>query len=187
MYTNTILEEGITYLNITDRCELFFLIDYVFSTRSQISLEENYKNRFKLKQGLDKKELTLILKETQIKIHDLLQEARDYPDNKEFIELNKEEWINKKIKIKKILAMHSEFGTLNITKAKEYPINQLLDFNTAGFVGCLWHGPEKTPSLHFDKKRNKAHCFAGCGDFDSIDIYQKLHNVDFNTALKALS
>lgn len=72
-----------------------------------------------------------------------------------------------------------------IARAKEYPIIELIDFNRQGTRLCLWH-QEKTPSLHYNKKNNRVHCF-GCGkNADSIDVYQHEHNCDFITAVNAL-
>lgn len=148
---------------------------------------KKYQNRFNIPQGLTKKELKVLLKETQDKINDCLKRMRELgPDNNILADIEREDYVLKKAKINKILKLHDNFGTQSISKAKEYPIEQLIEFNNAGFAKCIDHD-ERTPSLKFYPRRNKAHCFSCSGDFDSIDIYQKLNNVDFSTAVKALS
>jgi DNA primase len=55
------------------------------------------------------------------------------------------------------------------------------------FVNCPLHGPEKTPSLHIDRKRNRWHCF-GCGaGGDPIEFVKRFRHVDFPTAVKELA
>lgn len=73
----------------------------------------------------------------------------------------------------------------DIQRAKEYPIEELLDTKgKKGNVSCPFH-EDKNPSLQI-KKNNTWTCYS-CGEFgDSIDIYMKLHNTDFLTAVKQL-
>lgn len=73
-----------------------------------------------------------------------------------------------------------------VLRAKAYPIDELLQFNHSGSARCLFHN-ETEASLHYYKDQNKTWCFGGCGrGYDAIDIYQKLHNVSFMEAVKAL-
>ena len=74
----------------------------------------------------------------------------------------------------------------NVEKARQFPITDLVHFNTAGFAKCLFHN-DRSPSMKFYPNTNTVHCFSGCGSHDAIDIYQKLNDCDFNTALKFLS
>ncbi|MCK5347625.1 MAG: hypothetical protein KAR20_29655 [Candidatus Heimdallarchaeota archaeon] len=67
--------------------------------------------------------------------------------------------------------------------AKEYPIENLIDVNRAGFALCPWHEDTK-PSLYC--KKNFVHCFACGNSGDSIALYQKLYDVGFREAVKAL-
>lgn len=72
-----------------------------------------------------------------------------------------------------------------LEKAKTYPIDTLIPF-VRGKALCLWHD-DKTPSLTYYPKTNTAYCF-GCGKcVDAIDIYRKLHNCSFLTAIKNLT
>lgn len=152
----------------------------------QVEAIKRYQNRFNIPSGLEKKELTKLLKETQNKINECLAQMRTLgPTNNILVDIEREDYVIKKAKIKKILALHNNFGTESLAKAKSYPIENLLEFNSGGFAKCLWH-EERSPSLKWYPKRNKAHCFAGCGDFDSIDAYQKIHNVNLNEAIKKL-
>ncbi len=73
----------------------------------------------------------------------------------------------------------------DLARAKKYPIKDLLRLNHASFATCPFH-VDHTPSLKVDRK-NRCHCFS-CGfDGDVIDLYQKMNNVDFKTALTILT
>lgn len=195
-YTLDILKEGIIFLNLNNKEEIssiiqsnFINVEFLKKENERYIIQKKYKERFDIPKGLTKKEYTLLLKETQTKIDTLLQEIRIYMYDPFFLELEKEQYVEKKNKIKKILKFYGKKkNELNIPKAKDYPINELLDFKN-GFTDCIFHaiGKQKTPSLHYDTKRNKAHCFSCHKDADAIDVYQKLFNVDFNTAVRKLS
>jgi len=174
------LQEGIEWLGYNSP---FFPIDH--QALRTLQYLEDYENRFKFPQGLTKKELKDLQKETQKKIYDYQDRVRKLGAiSGRFWEYEREHMVHKKKKILATLRFHNNFGTMNI--AKSYPIEELIDFK-GGMAKCLWHN-EKTGSLHHDKKRNKAHCFGACGKgYDSIDTYQKINNVDFSTAVKALS
>lgn len=155
----------------------------------QVEAIKRYQNRFAIPKGLTKKELKELLKNTQTKIDECLIRMRAIgPGDNILADIEREDYVDKKKRIKKILELHNDFGTeVNITKAKSYPIENLLEFNSGGFVSCPFHGPEKTPSAKWYPQRNKIHCFGCSIDADSIDVYQQINNVDFLTAVKALS
>jgi len=72
-----------------------------------------------------------------------------------------------------------------IALAKEFKITDLIEVDRAGKVCCLVHA-EKTPSMAYNRQRNKLHCF-GCGaNMDSIDVYMALNNANFHDAVKKL-
>lgn len=148
------------------------------------------KGWLKVPKGLEKKELKEILKRTQKNIDDCKIALRN-PNLNEitigFLEACKEDWMEKKKKINGQLEFRDKIHELgSLKKAKEYPMEQLLEFNNQGFVSCPFHGPEHTPSAKLYRERNKIHCF-GCGvDADTIDVYQKINNVEFNIAVQAL-
>ena len=69
-------------------------------------------------------------------------------------------------------------------RAREYPIQDLMEFNNRNFAKCLWH-EEKTGSLHLTPF-NTVHCF-GCGvTKDAIDVKMKLEGLTFVEAVRAL-
>jgi len=75
----------------------------------------------------------------------------------------------------------------DIERAKEYPIEELypgdLTRGTLKKGRCPFHS-EKTASFFI--KNNRYRCY-GCGVYgDSIDFYQKLHNVTFKEAIRQL-
>ncbi len=78
-----------------------------------------------------------------------------------------------------------DFGEAEILRAKEYPIDELIDF-VHGNAKCIFHN-EATGSMHYYPKSNRVHCFGACGkSFDAIDVYQCLNGCDFISAVKSL-
>ncbi len=74
----------------------------------------------------------------------------------------------------------------NVSRAKNYPIPNLLKIGRDHKVCCLWHN-EKTPSMHYYESSNRLYCFGGCGrGYDAIDVYMQLNGVDFKSAVEAL-
>jgi hypothetical protein len=73
-----------------------------------------------------------------------------------------------------------------VESAKEFPINQLLGEAQGGKYNCLWHD-DTNPSMHYYKKTNSVYCFSCGTSGDAIDIYRRLYNTDFKTAVKNLS
>lgn len=74
----------------------------------------------------------------------------------------------------------------DIERAKEVPIETLLEINRTGFAHCPFH-TEKTPSLKVYKNQNRWYCFGACGQGgDVIDMFMKINNCDFKTAVKKL-
>jgi len=78
------------------------------------------------------------------------------------------------------------FDDSKVQNAKDYPIRKLLNEPTANMISCISPDHEdKTPSMQITG--NFAYCH-GCGEsFDSLSIYQILHNCDFTEALNALT
>ena len=80
-----------------------------------------------------------------------------------------------------------EIGDAEIAKAKEYPISELIEFRHDGKAKCLWHGPEKTPSLQYYPKENRIYCFSCNGKgWDSVDVVMNQEGVSFVEAVKIL-
>lgn len=69
--------------------------------------------------------------------------------------------------------------------AKEVPLDKLLQFNRAGFAVCPFHA-EKTPSLHWIKKSNRAFCFGCSWKGDAIDLAMGLRDVKMSAAIDYL-
>jgi hypothetical protein len=70
-----------------------------------------------------------------------------------------------------------------ISKAKDYPIESLLNVRRKGNILCIVHD-EKTPSMSI--KNNRVTCFSCGWHGDSIDIAMKLWRCSFQEALRRL-
>ncbi|MEA3399323.1 MAG: CHC2 zinc finger domain-containing protein [Patescibacteria group bacterium] len=152
--------------------------------REEKKEEAKYKKRFDIPKGENKKFYKRLLKRTK-RITKLW--SNKYKENIEniLIEDELDKWILKRDKLKKMIHRNSSIKN-KIQKAKSYPIENLIDFNNAGFALCIEHN-EKTPSMKWYKDTNKAHCF-GCGKtFDTIDAFMIINNVDFNEAIEKLN
>lgn len=71
-----------------------------------------------------------------------------------------------------------------VERAREYPIDRLVEVDTRGFARCVNHD-EKSASMF--TRKNFAHCF-GCNyHADVIDLYRKITGAGFQEAVKFLS
>jgi len=191
---NEFQEVATSFPGITDEDTLLYLQAHEHARQYKTYLEnikreqEDWKNRHRIPLGLTKKELTTLQKETQKEIDRWKDMIRKAPNETTigFCQAVFEDWIAKKKKIIGQLKFHEGFGEVNIAKAKQYPIEQLIEFDSGGFARCLNH-EDRTPSMKWYKARNKVHCFSCSGDFDSIDIYMKINNVSLIEAVKKLT
>ena len=72
-----------------------------------------------------------------------------------------------------------------IEQAKMFPVDKLINFNQYG-KSEAWCHPDKNPSLHWNRKQNKAHCFV-CGKaFNPIDIVMHQEGLKFYAAVRRL-
>lgn len=184
--------EGIKYLGIED---VSYIIDAqiandVWEKEQEffIQKKKEYETRLDVPIGLKKKEYELMKKETQTIINTLKDKSRRDPMNI-FYKVDLEDYIEKKQKIQKMLRFPVDKNVINIQKAKQYPIEQLLEFRHGFAKRCLWHSPDKdqeTPSLKWYKNSNNVYCFSCNVKKDSIDTYMKLYNCSLIQAVKAL-
>jgi hypothetical protein len=137
------------------------------------------------------------LKDLNDKINNTIKERRGLERGSSvdlWLEMRIEEYVYFKNKLEAQLKMLAKKTTptghitdADIEKARDYPIDMLLDFNRAGFCNCIFHD-EETGSLKYKKDLNYVHCFGGCSKtYDSISVYMKLYNVSFIEAVKSLS
>jgi hypothetical protein len=85
-----------------------------------------------------------------------------------------------------IASMRASGGisTEMLERAREYPVERLVEANRRGFAKCVNHD-EKTPSMYI--RKNYAYCF-GCGwTGDPIDVYRKQTGANFREAVKYLN
>ena len=69
--------------------------------------------------------------------------------------------------------------------AKEFPITNLIKFNSSGFAPCIFHN-EKTGSMRYYKNSNSVHCFGCNASGDSIKVGQQLFGENFINTVKRL-
>lgn len=72
-----------------------------------------------------------------------------------------------------------------IERARNYPIERLVDFDRTGKSIAFCHA-DKTPSLSWWKKGNKATCFPCNKRFDTISLLMERDNFTFAEAVKRL-
>lgn len=91
---------------------------------------------------------------------------------------------DKNILLKEIDEMlHPKITEIDIIRAKEYPMERLVEIDGRGFALCLGHRDTK-PSMYV--KNNWAYCFS-CGyRADSIKVYQDTTGAPFLQAVKEL-
>ncbi|MEY2702801.1 MAG: hypothetical protein RLY43_1439 [Bacteroidota bacterium] len=77
-----------------------------------------------------------------------------------------------------------EIDDYMILKAKDYPINNLVEVNKNHFAKCIWHDDNK-PSMYV--KNNYAYCFSCGKSGDVIDIAMKIRGMNFIEAVKFLT
>ena len=72
-----------------------------------------------------------------------------------------------------------------VENARKFPVDRLIQFHR--HKACCFVHQEKTPSLNFNPKRNRAHCY-GCGaNMDSIEILMKRDGMTFIDAVRELN
>jgi hypothetical protein len=84
---------------------------------------------------------------------------------------------------------HRSYETENddaVARAKAVPITTMVNFSgNSNKARCLWH-EDGSPSMHLYEKDNRVYCF-GCDKFgDAIDVFMKINDVDFRTAVETM-
>ena len=73
----------------------------------------------------------------------------------------------------------------DIERAKEYDINQMIDFKR-NFASCIFDHEDKTPSMKYYPLTNSVYCFSCGRSADAISVYRKLNNTQFIDAVRFL-
>lgn len=139
-----------------------------------------------------KKEIRTVLKETNHAIEKWVVMKSTSPNLADlgFCEAALEEQVATREKLLKILKFWSKDRNFKrnfdrIMQAKEFPVNELIQFNRGGFAKCIAHG-ETTPSLKYYPKTNTCFCFSCSKTFDSIEIVRVLYGKSFLEAISYL-
>lgn len=72
-----------------------------------------------------------------------------------------------------------------IAQAKAYPIQNLITFSKG--KAKAWCHDDRTPSLSWNQKKNKAHCFVCGKSFDPIAVLVERDGYSFKEAVKVLT
>jgi hypothetical protein len=75
---------------------------------------------------------------------------------------------------------------IDIQRAKQVPIDSLMEFNKADFAPCPFH-KETQGSFKYYRKTNSWWCFSCNIGGDIISLYMKLNNCGFQDAVKKLT
>lgn len=70
-----------------------------------------------------------------------------------------------------------------IERARQYPLDRLLEVNRAGFARCIWH-TDTHPSMFC--KKNFAHCFSCSKSGDTIKVLMDRDGLTFREAVMRL-
>jgi len=185
MYSKDNITKGKELLGLTNNELIWDIIIPNIDNFLYFHEQKQYRERFNVSRELSKKQLKEKIKEIN-KFIDYYRDLIRQTDGG-----FGQEQLDQYIKLKERLNLPKKLGDnkADIKKAREFPINQLLQFKKNGFTDCVFHstGKQNTPSLHLDKRRNKAHCFSCGKDVDSIDIYMQLYKVSLTEAIKKLS
>jgi len=91
-----------------------------------------------------------------------------------------------KIKRNSFFLSNKPKGNLNVERAKEFPIDELIEFRK-NIGKCLWCDDCDGDDLYYYRKTNRVYCFACNKSADSIDVCMKLTGFSFVDAVKKLT
>jgi hypothetical protein len=158
------------------------------NTDPLLPLMDKY-SHFTIQSGLTKKHYEEHLKEVQAELDRIFIDIREHGHTSPtglFLEMRQEKYIETKKKLKSLTKKMKKGDDVDLQKAKAYPIEHILEIERGDFAICPFHN-EKTASAKYYREDNRLHCFGCNRGADAIDIYMEINNVDFLTALKALS
>ncbi len=171
-----------------------YFINHLWKLRDDIRAERriNFEKRFEIPPSLKKKELIELSKKTKKIIERLKEYTYQNPDSF-LIPVELEDYILKNKEIKKQI----KFFTVNkettfnqtLTKAKQYPIPNMVEVQNKMINPCPWHSPNKkqtTPSLTYYPKNNQVYCFVCHQKKDAVDMYMIINNVTMAEAIKQI-
>lgn len=72
-----------------------------------------------------------------------------------------------------------------IQQAREYPIDKLVEFNRTG-KAYAWCHNDHVPSLHHNRKHNRAHCWPCNHSYNPIDVLVYRDGRSFEEAVRSL-
>ena len=77
-------------------------------------------------------------------------------------------------------AVNKDRNTLDAAKARllDYLIHIGHEPDHRGMCHCVWHQPDKHPSMHFDPDKNLVHCFSCGGGGDLVDVVAAVEGLD---------
>ena len=187
--------------------EILFWVSSVAMDQWKITLDkDNIRDLIDIKIGLYTKlllnyfKLTPFLKEEVKKLNVLIEE---HMQDRRKVERNSnlDIWIGLMIKdhvyqkerIQRLIKLNVKpkdtpgyITDEDIERARQYPIDSLLDFSRSDFCNCIFHS-ESTPSMKYYRKTNHVYCFGECSRaYDAISVYRHINNCDFITAVKNL-
>lgn len=190
MYNVETVKKGFDFLGISIIEEREIVIDCLLENNIQNEIfeaakraREAFENRFIVPVGLGKKELQVLEKETKAKISELKIHARTCLNC--WIDGELPAYVEKAEKLKTAISSYGR-GKADVTGAKRFPIDQMIEFKNGGFAKCLFHD-EKSASMKYYPKTNTVYCFPCAKKWDAIDIYMQLYGITFGEAVKKLT
>lgn len=90
------------------------------------------------------------------------------------------------VRLKKGVNFKDEITNDQIQSARDYPIEQLIEFDRTG-KSLAWCHTDKRPSLTWFKKGNRARCFPCDKTFSPIDVCMERDGLTFVEAVKYLA
>lgn len=156
----------------------------LFETKMRVL---RWENRLKVPFGRDQKYYKWLLADTKEIIKNSKEAWHKNPKN--FLAKHTmEEYIEKEKKIKVAMkrVTNKEDKSVDIAKAKAFPMTQIIDMHRGNVTKCLWH-EDKNPSMHYYAKTNHLFCFVCNKKADTIDVVMQLKHIPFIEAVRFLT